>query len=59
MGQDSTGMFVGMRERRIKPDLIITADIGSERPETCEFEPIFDDWLESEGFSRSIQVRPI
>ena len=45
--------------RRIKPDLIITADIGSERPETCEFEPIFDDWLESEGFSRSIQVRPI
>ena len=42
MGQDSTGMFVGMWARGIKPDLIITADIGSERPETYEFKPIFE-----------------
>jgi hypothetical protein len=33
MGQDSTGMRVGMWERGMKPELIITADVGSERPE--------------------------
>jgi hypothetical protein len=57
MGQDSTGMLVGMWEREIKPKLIITADVGSERPETYAFRPIFDDWLESVGFPRSITVR--
>ncbi len=43
MGQDSTGMLVGMWERGIKPKLIITADVGSERAETYEFRPIFDE----------------
>ena len=56
MGQDSTGMLVGMWERGIKPKLIITADVGSERPETYAFRPIFDDWLESIGFPRSVTV---
>lgn len=50
-------MLVGMWERGIKPKLIITADVGSERPETYEFRPIFDDWLESVGFPTSITVR--
>lgn len=36
MGQDSTGMLVGMWEREIKPNLIITADVGSERPQIYE-----------------------
>ena len=30
MGQDSTGMLVGMWEGGIRPKLIITADVGSE-----------------------------
>ncbi len=50
-------MLVGMWQRGIKPDLIITADVGSEKPETYQFKPIFDDWLESVGFPRSITVR--
>ena len=54
MGQDSTGMLVGMWERGIRPQLVITADVGSERPETYAFRPIFDDWLESVGFPRSV-----
>jgi hypothetical protein len=57
MGQDSTGMLVGMWERGIKPQLVITADVGSERPETYAFRPIFDEWLESVGFPRSVSVR--
>ena len=57
MGQDSTGMLIGMWERGIKPQLIITADVGSERPETYGFKLVFDDWLESVGFSRSVTVR--
>jgi hypothetical protein len=46
-----------MWERGIKPKLIITANVGSERPETYTFRPIFDDWLESVGFPRSVTVR--
>jgi len=57
MGQDSTGMLIGLRDRGIRPELIIVADVGSERPETYAFRPIFDDWLESVGFPRSVTVR--
>lgn len=57
MGQDSTGMLVGMRERGITPKLVITADVGSERSETYAFRRVFDDWLESVGFPRSVTVR--
>ncbi|MDB6032169.1 MAG: hypothetical protein JWM16_2507 [Verrucomicrobiales bacterium] len=57
MGQDSTGMIIGLKERNITPDLIIVADVGSERPETYQFRPIFDDWLESVGFPKSVSVR--
>jgi len=46
-------MLVGMWERGNKPQLVITADVGSERSETRAFRPIFDDWLESVGFPRS------
>ena len=49
MGQDSTGMLVGMWERGIRPQLVITADVGSERPQTYVFRPIFDDWLGIRG----------
>ena len=58
MGQDSTGMLVGMWERGIRPKLIITTDVGGERPETYAFRPVFDDWLESVGFPRSVTVQP-
>ena len=57
LGQDSTGMLVGMHERGIRPDLIITADVGSERPESYAFQPVFDAWLESVGFPKSVVVR--
>ena len=50
-------MLVGMWERGIRPQLVITADVGSERPQTYAFRPIFDDWLESVGFPRSVAVR--
>ena len=42
-------MLAGMWERGTRPKLIITADVGFERPEIYQFRPIFDDWLESSG----------
>jgi hypothetical protein len=33
-GLNSTAMLVGLRQRDIKPDLILFADTGAERPET-------------------------
>jgi hypothetical protein len=50
-------MLVGMWERGIKPKLIITAEVGSERTETYAFRPIFDSWLESVGFPSPMSVR--
>jgi hypothetical protein len=56
VGQDSTGALIGMAERGIKPQLIVFADVGSERRETYQFKPRFDDWLASVGFPRSVTV---
>ena len=34
MGVDSTAMLIGMAQRSIRPDLILFADTGGEKPET-------------------------
>lgn len=57
MGQDSTGLIVGLWERGIRPRLIITAEVGSERPQTDAFRPVFQDWLKSVGFPAVVSVR--
>jgi hypothetical protein len=50
-------MLVGLKQRNITPDLIIVANVGSERQDTYQFRPVFDDWLESVGFPSSVSVR--
>lgn len=45
MGVDSIAVLVGMRNRGIKPDLILFADVGSERQVTYDYIPILQDWL--------------
>lgn len=43
MGVDSTAMIVELVGRGEAPDLVLTADTGSERPETLDFLPIFKE----------------
>jgi hypothetical protein len=50
MGVDSTAMLVGMHARGIRPDLILFADTGGEKPETYAYEAVMQRWLASVGF---------
>jgi len=47
---DSTAMLVGMRLRGERPDLILFADTGDEKPQTYAYLPVIDAWLGSAGF---------
>ncbi len=44
-GVDSTAMLIGLRDRGIRPDLILFADTGSEKPETTAYLTIIGAWL--------------
>lgn len=50
MGVDSTAMLIGMQQRGIRPDLVIWADTGDEKPETYAYRPVINAWLASVGF---------
>lgn len=55
MGVDSTAVLVGLAARGIRPDLILFADTGGEKPETYAYLPVMQAWLASVGFP-AIQV---
>ena len=57
MGVDSTAMLVGMHKRGIRPDAILFADTGSEKPETYHYIDIIQSWLERVGFPQLTIVR--
>lgn len=57
LGVDSTAMLIGMAARGIRPDLILFADTGSEKPETYAYLPIIQRWLASIGFPPVTTVR--
>ncbi len=57
MGVDSTAMLVGMWQRGVRPDLILFADTGSEKPETIAYLPVINAWLRSIGFPEVEVVR--
>ena len=57
MGVDSTAMLVGLHHLGVRPDLIIFADTGSEKPETYAYRPIIDAWLAKVGFPALTVVR--
>lgn len=46
MGVDSTALLVGLAARGIRPDAILFADTGAERPETYAYLAPFNRWLE-------------
>lgn len=55
-GTNSTAMLVGLRERGERPDLILFADTGGERPETYRHKDTVSEWCESIGFPRIVTV---
>lgn len=57
VGQDSTAMIIQLVFKKIIPELVVFADVGSERRETYEFKELFDQWLEAHGVPRSVSVR--
>lgn len=57
VGVDSTAMLVGFHQRGIVPSLILTADTGSERPETYAYLPVMQAWLASVGFPPVVVVK--
>lgn len=55
-GTNSTAMLIGLHERGERPDLILFADTGGERPETYRHRDIVSDWCERIGFPKIITV---
>lgn len=50
MGVDSTAMLVGLQQRGVRPDLILFADTGGEKPDTYLYAPIIRQWLRDVDF---------
>lgn len=57
MGVDSTAALVGMATRGIRPDKILFADTGGEKPETYAYRQTIDAWLEAHCFPAIEVVR--
>lgn len=56
-GANSTALLVEAERRGVRPDLIVFADTGSERPDTYQYLDYMDRWLLSVGFPAIERVR--
>lgn len=56
-GVNSTALLVGLHERGERPDAILFADTGGERPEVYEYVRIVSAWCERVGFPAIVTVR--
>jgi hypothetical protein len=54
MGLDSTAMIIEWVSRGWPLDLVLTADTGSERPETYDYLPIFQRWMDAHCIEHEI-----
>ena len=52
MGVDSTALLIGLHDLGLRPDVVLTADTGGEKPVTYQFLFIFDEWLAGHGFNQ-------
>jgi hypothetical protein len=57
LGVDSTCQLVRYWQQGIRPDLIIFADIGDEKPETYAYLPVINAWLAKVDFPQVTVVR--
>lgn len=56
-GVNSTALLIGLAERGVRPDLILFADTGGERPDTYGYVRLFSAWLEGRGQEPVTEVR--
>lgn len=56
-GKNSTALLLAMLAKSIKPDAVVFADTGNEKPETYEFIEWFSGWLVEQGFPEVTVVR--
>ena len=54
MGLDSIAMIIELVARGEPPDVVLTADTGSERPETMAFLPLFQQWMDGHGLEHHV-----
>ncbi|MCG2841271.1 hypothetical protein L6Q21_09790 [Sandaracinobacter sp. RS1-74] len=54
MGLDSTAMIIEWVSRGLRLDAVLTADTGAERPETYEYLPLFQRWMNARGIPNHI-----
>jgi hypothetical protein len=57
IGVDSVAMLVGMKNRGIRPDLILFADTGSEKAQTYLYVPVLRQWLRDVAFPDLVTVK--
>ena len=57
LGVDSTAMLVEFARRGVRPDLILFADTGGEKPETYAYLPVIQKYLTRVGFPAVVTVR--
>ncbi|MCE9534620.1 MAG: phosphoadenosine phosphosulfate reductase [Planctomycetes bacterium] len=57
LGVDLTAMLVEFARRKIRPDLILFADTGGEKPETYQYLDVIQPYLRDVGFPPVIVVR--
>jgi 3'-phosphoadenosine 5'-phosphosulfate sulfotransferase (PAPS reductase)/FAD synthetase len=50
LGVDSTAMLIELANRGIRPDLILFADTGAEKPETYQYREVIQPFLQRVGF---------
>jgi hypothetical protein len=55
-GTNSTAMLVGLWERGERPDFILFADTGGERPETYAHRDAVSSWCKNIGFPEIVTV---
>lgn len=56
-GSNSAAVLIGQYERGIRPDLILMADTGNEKPQTYAFIETMQAWLKSVGFPAITMVK--
>ena len=57
LGVDSTAILVELVRRRLRPDFILFADVGSEKESTYRFLPVIQEYLAGAGFPPVTVVR--
>jgi len=56
-GTNSVAVLVGLKEHGERPDAIVFADTGGEKPHTYELIPVVSRWCEDHGFPAIVCVK--